>query len=99
VMYFVAWVFGGHGHTYYMEPAKQVGTAWTCPSGEDDDEGPYWDNGKGHDPVCHIPARQCPSLWLPVATVSPCPYKDPLGGPWTHDDLFVLEQIKHPRRK
>lgn len=48
-----------------MEPAKQMGTEWTCSPGED---GPYWDNGKGRDPVCHDPVRQCPWLWFRVPT-------------------------------
>ena len=79
-LYIFAWVFGNHKDTYYMESAKQVGSEWTCPPGEDED-GPYWDYGKGHDPVCHVPARQCPWLWFPGFTVSPCPYKDPLSRP------------------
>src|SRR5579862_5321677 len=79
VMYIVGWAFGSHGHTYYMEPAKRAGTEWVCPPGEDGEDGPNWDKGKDRDPVCHVPVSQCPSLWFPVATVVPCPYKDPLG--------------------
>jgi hypothetical protein len=77
VMYVAGWVFGNHGHTYFVEPAKQVGTEWVCPPGGDGEKSPHWDEGK--EPVCHVPVSQCPSLWFPVATVSPCPYKDPLG--------------------
>jgi hypothetical protein len=95
LVYVLAWVFGEHGHTYTLERATKSGNVWTCPPSEDED-GPHWDNGKDRDPVCHIPVRLCPSLWFPYATVIPCPYKDPLGGPWTADDLFVLEQMKHP---
>jgi hypothetical protein len=34
---------------------------------------------------------------IPFATVSPCPYKDPLGGSRTEEDECALEQIKHPQ--
>jgi hypothetical protein len=76
-MYVVGWVFGNHGHTYFMEAAKQVGTEWVCPPSEGGEQGPRWDEGK--EAVCHIPVSHCPSLWFPIATVVPCPYKDPLG--------------------
>lgn len=95
LLYVLMWAFGDHGHTYYLQPAKQVGTVWSCAQEED---GPFWENGKDRDPVCHDPARQCPALWFPYVTEVPCPYKDPLGGPYTKEDLLVLEQIKHPRR-
>jgi hypothetical protein len=98
VVYIVAWVFGNHGHKYLMEPAEEVGTEWTCPP-SDDEQGPFWDNGKENSPVCHVPERQCPWLWFPVTTVTPCPYKDPLGGPWSRNDLLVLEQIKASQHK
>ena len=81
--------------------AKQPGQTpvvtdmWRCAEGQ---KGPFWENGKGRDPVCHEPVRQCPVLWFPLATQSPCPYKDPLGGPYTEDDLFVLKQKRNPRR-
>lgn len=101
LLYAVSWVFGQHGHTYNIEPAKQAADAaevkpatdWQCAEGQ---EGPFWENGKGRDPVCHDPVRQCPVLWFPVATQSPCPYKDPLGGPYTQEDLFVLNQMRNP---
>ncbi len=95
LLYLCLWVFGEHGHTYYVEPARQVGTVWECAREED---GPFRENGKDRDPVCHDPVRQCPVPWFPFATQVPCPYKDPLGGPYTKDDWLVLEQIKHPRR-
>ncbi len=28
------WVFGEHGYTYDVDPAKQAGAVWTCPPGE-----------------------------------------------------------------
>jgi hypothetical protein len=76
LLYVLMWVFGGdHGYTYYLEPAKQTGEAWTCPEGT---SGPIWDNGKDRAPVCHDPVSQCPALWFPLVTQVPCPYKDPL---------------------
>jgi hypothetical protein len=71
LVYVGLWIFGEHGHTYYLDPAKKVGTGWSCSSGED---GPFWDNGKDSGPVCHDPVRQCPVLWLPLAVQVPCPY-------------------------
>jgi hypothetical protein len=94
LLYLWAWLSGKHGHTFDLDSPKQVGEVWICAQGED---GPFWENGKDRDPVCHDPVRQCPALWFPVATEIPCPYKDPLGGPYTKDDLFVLNQTKHPR--
>lgn len=95
ILYVSLWVFGTHGHTYYVEDAKLDRSEWTCPPGED---GPFDGNTQGrHNPVCHVPARECPSLWFPYASVVPCPYRDPLGGPWTKDDEYVLEQIRHPQ--
>ncbi len=94
LLYACAWLFvGEHGYTYYIEPAKKVGTEWTCPPDED---GPI--TGEVSYIVCHDPVRQCPSLWFPVATQVPCGYKDPLGGPYTKADLLVLEQINHQKR-
>lgn len=91
-VYIGTWVFGGsHGHTYFMEPAKQNAAGeWTCQEGD----GPFQENGKGTDPVCHIQIRQCPVLLFPIATESPCPYRDFLGGRWTDDDEYVLRQMK-----
>ena len=95
LLYILAWAFGEHGHTYSLDPAKQVDAGWTCAHGGD---GPYWDKGKERSPVCHIPVRQCPVLWLPFVTEVPCSYKDPLGGPYTEDDLLLLEQIRYRPR-
>lgn len=98
LVWIVAWALGEHGHTYTMEPAKKIfvadsngtiATEWTC---ADEDQGPFQDWGKDKDPDCREPVRKCPVLWFPVASQSPCPYKDPLGGPYTQDDLFVLRQ-------
>ena len=75
--------------------AQLNGTEWTCPRGQD---GPFWDNGKGRNPVCHDPVRECPVLWLPFASQTPCTYKDPLGGPWTAEDQFDLESLKHKQQ-
>jgi len=79
-LYVLMWLFGSHGRTYTLEPAKQETGAWVCRAGED---GPFEENSKGAQPVCHVPERQRPSLWFPYASVVPCPYKDPLGGPKT----------------
>jgi hypothetical protein len=92
VLYALVWVFGEHGHSYFLEPTKQTGIEWTCPTGQD---GPFWDNRRGRDPVCHVPVRDCPMLLFPVVTQSPCPYRDFLGGRWTDDDEFVLQQMKY----
>lgn len=81
-----------HGHINDLDDAQRQGTSWTCPK---DDSGPFWDNGKSLPPVCHAPVRVCPVLWFPFISESPCPYKDPLGGPYTEDDLFMLRQSKH----
>ena len=94
LLYGAIWVFGEHGHTHYLGPAKRNGAEWVCAEGDD---GPFWDNGKNRDPICNVPVRQCPVLWFPGASQSPCPYKDPLGGPYTQDDLFVLKQMKAKR--
>jgi hypothetical protein len=75
-----------------MEPAERIGTSWICRRGAG---GPFWDTGKDREPVCHAPVRQCPAPWFPAVTQVPCPYKDPLGGPYTDEDLFVLRQIQH----
>lgn len=93
LIYVVSWVFGAHGHSYYLEPAKQAGAEWACP---EEEQGPVWENGKGRRPNCHIPVRQCPVLWFPIASQVPCPYKDPLGGPYTEDDLLALK-MQHAR--
>src|SRR3977135_2706516 len=86
-LYVLVWIFGTHGHNYFMEPAKHNETEWACPSSEDS---PLWDNGKERAPVCHVPVRECPMLLFPAVTQSPCPYRDFLGGRWTDDDEFVL---------
>ena len=75
LLYVLMWIFGGDHESYYLEPAKQTGEAWTCPEGT---SGPIWDNGKDRAPVCHDPVSQCPALWFPLVTQVPCPYKDPL---------------------
>jgi hypothetical protein len=85
LVYVTLLVLGNHRDSYWREPAKlifvsqdqQIKTEWTCPNGEDPEQNERWDE---HTPVCHIPATQCPWPWFPVATVSPCPYKDPLRG-------------------
>ena len=43
LLYVIAWVFGEHGHTYGLEPAKRDGTDWVCAEGE---EGPFWTTAK-----------------------------------------------------
>lgn len=95
LFYLTGWLFGDHGHTYYVEPAKAVDSEWVCLHGE---SGPFWDNGKDRDPVCHEPVRQCPALWFPYVTQVPCRYKDPLGGPYTKQDLDLLQELKQQRR-
>jgi hypothetical protein len=95
LLYAVAWVFGEHGHTHFLETAKLDGTHWTC---AEEGQGPFWDNGKDRNPICRVPVRQCPMLWFPVASQVPCPYKDPMGGPYTEDDLHVLKQIQRQRQ-
>jgi len=92
VLYVLVWFFGEHGHSYFLEPAKQNGTEWTCPLGQD---GPFWDNGAKVDPICRVPVRECPMLLFPAITQFPCPYRDFLGGRWTDDDEFVLQQMKY----
>jgi S1-C subfamily serine protease len=94
-LYVLVWFFGKHGHSHFLEPAKQNGTEWACPPGQD---GPFEENGKGRDPVCHVPVRECPVLLLPFASQTPCTYKDPLGGPWTDEDQFDLESLKHKQQ-
>ena len=95
-LYALVWIFGQHGYTYSMEPAERIGTSWMCPREAD---GPFWDNGKDRDPVCHYPERQCPELLFPGVTAVPCRYKDPLGGPYSKQDLLTLEQVpnRHSR--
>lgn len=103
LLYLAAWVFGEHGHTYTLGPARKVfadsgeqdKTQWAC---SDRDQGPFLDNGPNREPVCHVPVRQCPVLWFPLATEVPCHYKDLLGGQYTDDDLFVLRQMQRPKR-
>jgi hypothetical protein len=103
LLYLGVWVFGEHGYTYSVNPARkifvseaeEIRTQWAC---DDDDEGPLWDNGDNKDPVCHIPVRQCPALWFPFVTQAPCPYKDPLGGSYTDDDLFMLKQMRQRKQ-
>jgi hypothetical protein len=97
LLYALVWAFAEHGHTYTLIPAKQRERVWVCDDGVA--EGPFWDHGKDRDPVCHYPVRQCPVLWLPFVTEVPCTYKDPLGGPYTKEDMFILEQAKHRRSK
>ncbi len=100
LLYALAWIFGEHGHDYTLDDPEKVfvsdadgriRAAWAC---KEQAQGPFWDNGKDRDPVCHVPVRQCPSLWFPIATQLPCPYKDPLGGPYTESDLSVLGQTQ-----
>lgn len=95
ILYGIFWVTGEHGHSYYLEPAKQQEGQWVCVAPE---SGPFWDNGKDQPAVCHDPVRQCPVLWFPYASQMPCPYKDPLGGTWTYEDEYARQQMKQLKK-
>jgi hypothetical protein len=53
-----------------VEPVMQTNMEWTCPPGQD---GPLTGEWKNQE-TCHDPARQCPLLWFPFITETPCRY-------------------------
>jgi hypothetical protein len=57
-----------------VEPTKQIVEKWVC---DEDDEGPFR-SGNLEPYECHSPVTSCPLLWFPIASESPCPYRDPL---------------------
>jgi hypothetical protein len=76
LIWIVLFVGGEHGYTYYVEPAGADGK---CRPGQ---TGPFSEPNESYPVYCKDPDRQCPVLWFPYVSQTPCPYEDILGGPW-----------------